>query len=223
MRVDCDLLIFDCDGVLVDSEQLAFEAFIQVLNEHGVRATPGMVEGCFGMKQADILGVIAARTGQEIPAGVAQDLWPATRRLFEKALKPMPGVTAFIETTAATKRCVASSSNPERIRLSLHLTGLTGYFGGAVFSSHQVANGKPAPDLFLFAAANMEADPSRCIVVEDSLYGVQGAVAAGMRVVGFVGGGHIQPGHDADLLRAGASSVEATWTDVARRIMIENS
>jgi beta-phosphoglucomutase-like phosphatase (HAD superfamily) len=99
------------------------------------------------------------------------------------------------------------------------LTGLTGYFGDAVYSSHQVANGKPAPDLFLFAAANMQAEPSRCIVIEDSLYGVQGAVAAGMRVIGFVGGGHIQPGHDAALLRAGASSVETTWADVAQRIL----
>lgn len=219
MLADWDLLIFDCDGVLVDSEQLAFEAFIQVLNEAGVRATPGMVEGCFGMKQADILRVVAERTGQEVPARVTEDLWPATRRLFEKALKPMPGVVAFIEAMQEVpKRCVASSSNPDRIRLSLRLTGLTDFFGDAVYSSHQVANGKPAPDLFFFAATNMQVEPARCLVIEDSLYGVQGAVAAGMRVIGFVGGGHIQPGHDAALLQAGASSVEATWADVAHRI-----
>jgi HAD superfamily hydrolase (TIGR01509 family) len=215
---DCDLLIFDCDGVLVDSEVLAVEAFVAVMNEAGVKATTAMVVRCFGMKQADILLQVSEATGQAIPEGVGERLWPVTRTYFEHALKPMPGIAAFLDAVPGKRRCVASSSNPERIRTSLGLTGLTEAFGAHVFSSHQVARGKPAPDLFLFAATTMGVDPARCLVVEDSTYGVQGAIAAGMTAFGFVGGSHIPVGHAEALSAAGATSVEKSWDDVLRRI-----
>lgn len=175
MLADCDLLIFDCDGVLVDSERLAVETFVQVMNDAGVKATTAMVERCYGMKQADILVTLSEQTGQDIPLSVAQDLWPATRSAFERSLRSMPGIAEFLNGIPPVKKCVASSSNPERIALSLGLSGLAGVFGDHVFSSHQVARGKPAPDLFLFAATSMGVDPARCSVIEDSIYGIQGA------------------------------------------------
>lgn len=219
MPTDYDLVIFDCDGVLVDSEVLAVEAFVQVMRDAGVAATTAMVERCFGMKQADILLSVSEQTGQDVPDGVATRLWPATRTLFERALKPMPGVAGFIDALADRRRCVASSSSPERIRFSLTLTGLADRFDGHLFSSHQVARGKPAPDLFLFAAAALGVDPRRCLVIEDSTYGVQGALAAGMTAVGFTGGSHIPPGHDAALARSGAAAVLASWDEIRTRFV----
>ena len=214
MLADCDLVIFDCDGVLVDSEPLAVQAFVEVLHEAGVaEAEPAMVERCFGMKQADILIAIAEQTGRNIPDSVAGALWPATRRHFEASLQPMPGIAAFLDALGNTRRCVASSSNPERIATSLALTGLAAGFGAHVFSSHQVARGKPAPDLFLFAAASVGVDPARCVVIEDSRFGVEGARAAGMTAYGFAGGGHILPGHDVVLREAGASRVFNSWQE----------
>lgn len=207
----CDLVIFDCDGVLVDSETLAVLAFVDVLREAGVPVTPAMVERHLGMKQADILVAMAEETGRDIPFDVVGRLWPATRLAFERSLRPMAGIEAFLAAMPAVKRCVASSSHPERIAVSLALTGLAEAFGPAVFSSHQVARGKPAPDLFLFAAASMGCEPARCLVIEDSVFGVQAARAAGMRAIGFTGGSHIGAGHAARLTAAGAERVASGW------------
>lgn len=214
MLAGCDLVIFDCDGVLVDSETLAVLAFVDVLREAGVPVTPGMVEPYLGRKQADILIAMSEETGQDIPLDVAEKLWPAIRLAFERSLRPMAGIAAFLAAMPAVKRCVASSSHPERIAVSLALTGLADAFGPAVFSSHQVARGKPAPDLFLFAAASMGGDPARCLVIEDSVYGVEAARAGGMRAIGFVGGSHIGSGHAERLAAAGAERIAAGWGDL---------
>ncbi len=213
-----DLVVFDCDGVLVDSEVLSVRAMCEVLTVAGVPATEAMIGSCFGMKQADILASIARSTGMTVPPEVADRIWPATRRWFERDLEAMPGVERFLERLGDGPCCVASSSSLERIRLSLKITGLDRFFGENVFSSQQVARGKPAPDLFLFAAAQMHTSPARAIVVEDSIYGVQGAKAAGMRVVGFLGGSHIEPGHSTMLLRSGAEATAESWDDVARHL-----
>lgn len=207
----CDLVIFDCDGVLVDSEGLAVDAFIGVLREAGVPVTPQMVERHFGMKQADILIAMSEETGRDIPFDAVDKIWPATRLAFERSLQPVPGIAAFLAAMPAVKRCVASSSHPERIAVSLALTGLAEAFGPAVFSSHQVARGKPAPDLFLFAAASMGCDPARCLVIEDSVYGVEAARAAGMRAIGFIGGSHVGSGQEERLTAAGAERVASGW------------
>lgn len=211
MLAGCDLVIFDCDGVLVDSETLAVLAFVDVLREAGVPVTPPMVERHIGLKQADILIAMAEETGQDVPLELAGKLWPATRLAFERSLQPMAGVAAFLAAMPAVKRCVASSSHPERIAVSLALAGLADAFGPAVFSAHQVARGKPAPDLFLFAAASMGCDPSRCLVIEDSVFGVEAARAGGMRAIGFAGGSHIGSGHAERLTAAGAERVAAGW------------
>lgn len=209
-----DLVIFDCDGVLVDSEVLAVGAMCEVLTAAGVPATAAMVARCFGLKQADILDRIARDTGTPIPTFVQDEVWPATRRWFERDLRPMPGIALFLERLGDHPRCVASSSRLERIRLSLAVTGLDHFFGGSVFSSQQVPRGKPAPDLFLFAADRMGLSAMRSAVIEDSVYGVQGARAAGMRAVGFVGGSHIPPDHGASLVSAGAETVAHTFEAV---------
>jgi HAD superfamily hydrolase (TIGR01509 family) len=214
-KSDLDLVIFDCDGVLVDSEVLSRRGFQIVLDEAGITVPDGVIETSIGLKQADIFARIAAAAGKEIGPEIMARLWPRTRELFEAELQPTRGLIAFLESLEGA-RCVASSSHPERIRLSLALAGLDRFFGGSVFSAYQVARGKPWPDLFLFAAASMGVAPDRCAVVEDSVPGVRAAVAAGMRVLGYVGGQHIGEGHDLALKEAGASLVAGSWTKVAR-------
>ena len=213
-----DLIVFDCDGVLVDSEVLSIGGVVAVLNEAGVPATYAMIARYFGMKQADIMLKVSEETGHDIPLDVSARIWPAIRDRFETELKPTPGLADFLRRHPDGPRCVASSSGPDRIRNSLQLTGLAPFFGEHIFSSSQVARGKPEPDLFLFAAASMGVEPSRCVVVEDSRFGVMGAVAAGMRAIGFTGGSHIEPHHAAALAEAGALYVERDWEAVEMRM-----
>ena len=213
-----DLIVFDCDGVLVDSEVLSIGGLVAVLNEAGVPATYAMIARYFGMKQADIMLKVSEETGHDIPMEVSARIWPAIRDRFETELKPTPGLADFLRRHPDVPRCVASSSGPDRIRDSLRLTGLAPFFGENIFSSSQVARGKPEPDLFLFAAATMGVEPSRCVVVEDSRFGVAGAIAAGMTAIGYAGGSHIEPHHAEALAEAGALSVERDWEGVELRL-----
>ena len=208
------LMIFDCDGVLVDSEPLAAIAYVRVYAKHGLAITPDIVAQCVGMKQADIFTRIEQLTGHAYPLEHADDVWAETRAVFTEQLQPVRGIADFLS-SLSVPRCVASSSSVERIMHSLTLTGLLPYFGEAIFSSSMVSRGKPAPDLFLFAAGKMGAGPAHCIVIEDSPFGVQGAVAAGMKVVGFTGGGHTSPQHGEQLLAAGADGIFDSWRAVA--------
>jgi HAD superfamily hydrolase (TIGR01509 family) len=189
-----------------------------VLDEAGIPATYEMIARYFGMKQADIILKVSEETGHDIPMDVSARIWPAIRDRFETELKPMPGLADFLRRHPDTPRCVASSSGPDRIRNSLRLTGLLPFFGENIFSSSQVARGKPEPDLFLFAAASMGVDPTRCVVIEDSRFGVMGALAAGMRAIGYTGGSHIEPHHGAALAEAGALYVEASWDVIEQRL-----
>ena len=213
-----DLIVFDCDGVLVDSEVLSIGGVVSVLNEAGVPATYAMIARYFGMKQADIMLKVSEETGHDVPLAVSARIWPAVRDRFERELKPMPGLADFLRRHPDVPRCVASSSGPDRIRASLKLTGLAPFFGENIFSASQVARGKPEPDLFLFAAAAMGTEPSRCVVIEDSRCGVMAAVAAGMRAIGYAGGSHIEPHHAEALAEAGALSVERDWEGVELRL-----
>ena len=213
-----DLIVFDCDGVLVDSEVLSIGGLVSVLNDGGIPATYPMIARYFGMKQADIMLKVSEETGHDIPLELSARIWPAVRDRFEAELKPTPGLADFLRRHPDVPRCVASSSGPDRIRNSLRLTGLSDFFGEHIFSSSQVARGKPEPDLFLFAAASMGVEPSRCVVIEDSRFGVAGARAAGMRAIGFTGGSHIEPHHAAALAEAGALYVERDWEAVEMRM-----
>ena len=212
---DPGLVIFDCDGVLVDSEPLAARGYSAVFGEFGLELPADLMEGAIGLKQEDIFARIEAAIGRQIPADVAERLWLRTREIFEAELESTAGLRDFLDRLTFPK-CVASSSHIERIHFSLRLTGLQRYFGEAVFSTQMVAHGKPAPDIFLYAAHRMGVDPARCVVIEDSEPGVRGASAAGMRTIGFLGGAHIRDGHGEMLREAGVDFLAASWTDVDR-------
>jgi len=208
------LVIFDCDGVLVDSEPLSGLAYQNIYHRHGINVGPEVFRPCIGMKQADILELLKSITGFALPPEDIDQLWPETRLLFEGRLQATDGLATFLDNLPA-KKCVASSSSLERIKFSLGVTGIIKYFPEAdIFSSSMVKRGKPAPDLFLYAAKTMDLEPQHCVVVEDSPYGVQGGIAAGMQVIGYTGGGHSEPSHEQRLRKAGAHFVCETWEQV---------
>ncbi|MFT3690922.1 HAD family hydrolase [Paenirhodobacter sp.] len=183
-------LIFDCDGVLVDSEPLSVAELGRTLREAGADIGDDEIFGrMIGRDIAQILRMVREEQGVD-----ATPLLPGYRdrlqRRFDAELRPVPGIAQAIGAMADLPRIVASSSGPERIAHSLRLTGLADLFGDRICSAVEVENGKPAPDLFLLAARRLGADPARCIVIEDSEAGVRAAKAAGMRVVGFLAGSH---------------------------------
>jgi HAD superfamily hydrolase (TIGR01509 family) len=185
MRERFDLVIFDNDGVLVDSEPTANRVLAGILTEYGVPTTvEGSMAQFLGRSMPQVRAIVEARIGRVLPgdleARYAAELYPS----FEKLLQPIPGVVAALEAIRLPV-CVASGGTHERIRLTLSCAGLWDRFGGHVFSVQDVARGKPAPDLFLRAASVMGADPRRCAVIEDSPAGITGANAAGMTTFGF--------------------------------------
>ena len=210
------LVIFDCDGVLVDSEPLSLACLTAGLVRIGVAIDLATVRARFtGMAMPSIMAQVAQDYGVTAPPDFVAAIKDETLALFDAELKAMRGVAAAVAAIGLPS-CVASSSDPVRLRHSLTLTGLLPLFGARVFSSAQVARGKPFPDLFLFAAARMGVAPEACLVIEDSVPGVTAARSAGMRVAGFTGGGHW--GHDpagADLVRAGAAPIFADFSDLA--------
>lgn len=201
------MVIFDCNGVLVDSEPLATQIVSQEFMRAGFRLTPDDVARYFtGRRPADMFNEVEAAAGRKLPAGFAATIASTTLRRFRTELQPTKHMAQALSWLRGQK-CVASSSSYDRIRLSLECTGLIRFFEPHLFSASEVKNGKPAPDLLLHAAAKMGVDPHHCIVVEDSVVGVAAGVAAGMTAVGFVGGSHVR-GRLADHLRAvGARAV----------------
>ena len=207
------LLIFDCDGVLVDSEALACEIDAQILTKIGLPYSAEDIARKFvGVSFKDMVARLEAEHGRTLPTDLGVQMDSALFAKFETDLRPVEGVREAI-LSLPYPRCVASSSTPDRIALSLRITGLSDLFDH-VFSATQVARGKPAPDLFLHAAERMGVAPQDCIVIEDSAAGVQGAVAAGMRVIGFVGGAHCGLEHAEKLRQAGAGNIVKQMTDL---------
>ncbi|AXG15183.1 HAD family hydrolase [Intrasporangium calvum] len=189
-------MIFDCDGVLVDSERLAIELDIASIRELGWDITEAEVlENFIGRAEHDIHAAIEDRIGRALTDEWHHRWGAEFQRVLAEELEPVPGVHAAVEAVAAMglASCVASSGSHAKMRRTLGRTGLWDHFAGRIFSASEVARGKPAPDLFLHAAARMGVPPSRCAVVEDSRFGVAGAKAAGMAAVGYAGG--ITPGH----------------------------
>jgi HAD superfamily hydrolase (TIGR01509 family) len=183
-----ELVIFDCDGVLVDSERIAVRVDAVVLERLGwVLTEEEIIDRFVGRSEAYMVGEIETAIGRPLPAGWDAEFAPLYRAALEAELTPVDGITEALDAIAAPT-CVASSSTHERLRFTLGLTGLLDRFDGRIFSATDVANGKPAPDLFLHAAATLGVEPARCAVVEDSRYGVEAARAAGMRAFGYAGG-----------------------------------
>ena len=210
------LVIFDCDGVLVDSEPLSLACLTAGLNRIGVAIDLATVRTRFtGTSMPSIMAHIARDYRIVAPEGFVEAVKAETLALFDAELRAMRGVAEAVA-ALGLPACVASSSDPVRLRHSLTLTGLLPLFGAHVFSSAQVQRGKPFPDLFLFAAERMGVRPEACLVIEDSVPGVTAARSAGMRVAGFTGGGHW--GHDpagADLVQAGAGRIFSDFSELA--------
>ncbi|MFF4774151.1 HAD family hydrolase [Microtetraspora fusca] len=183
-----DLVIFDCDGVLVDSEPIAVRTHSAVLTELGWPISEAEVTAMFvGRSTASINELVEERLGPELTREAETRFRRLHQEAVEAGLTPVDGIVEALD-AITLPTCVASSGSHDKMRHTLGRTGLYHRFDGRIFSATEVAMGKPAPDLFLFAAARMGVAPSRCVVVEDSRYGVQAARAAGMRAFGYAGG-----------------------------------
>jgi HAD superfamily hydrolase (TIGR01509 family) len=207
------LVIFDCDGVLVDTERLSVSVDTKVLAHLGLPMSHDeVVERFVGRTEDYWRAEIERELGREVAAGEFEAFDPWYREAFEAELQPIEHVVELLNALdgAGIATCVASSGTHERMRFTLGHTGLYDRFAGRIFSATEVAEGKPSPLLFLHAAERMGTRPSQCLVVEDSRFGVQAAVAAGIPVVGF--SGSVTP---AETLRAaGADHVVADLRDV---------
>ena len=188
MNENFDLVIFDCDGVLVDSEVLAVEVDKRILAELGWHlSTDEIVEKFLGTSSASFTKKVEAHLGYALPPDWDDQYEPWFNEAFESDLRSVEGIEAALD-NIPTLTCVASSGSHEKIRKTLGLTGLYPRFAGRIFSASEVEHGKPAPDLFLHAAERMGVPSERCVVIEDSSYGVRAARSAGMHVFGYAGG-----------------------------------
>jgi beta-phosphoglucomutase-like phosphatase (HAD superfamily) len=205
LNLAIDLVIFDCDGVLVDSEVISCRAHAEILTRHGYPITPEqMLERFLGVSDREARQTIETEICRKLPDDFEAQMKQAALRCYADDLPTIPHVGAAIAAIGLPK-CVASSVTPDKIRHGLTCAGLYDLLAPSIFSASQVERGKPAPDLFLFAAAQMRTAPARCIVIEDSIPGITGALAAGMTVLGFHGGSHCRPDYDETLRAAGAA------------------
>jgi HAD superfamily hydrolase (TIGR01509 family) len=214
------LLIFDCDGVLVDSEILSARVDCALLRELGVEIAPEELAHRFaGYTTARIFRAVGEEIGRTVPDELIRRAEVETDRRLGKEVAPVAGAAAMLDVLDGA-RCICSNSRPERLRLTLRKTGLWDRFRPYVFSAQELGEGrgKPAPDIFLHAAKAFATDPADAIVLEDSVAGVTGAVAAGMRVIGFTGASHSWPGHGEALMDAGAATVVRRLADVPATI-----
>jgi len=180
-----DLIILDCDGVLVDSETIANRLFSLMLGEIGLPMTSEeTLQQFMGCSMPAWVALIEQRLGRPIPPGFVPDFYARLDAAFRRDLRAVPGILSALD-RIGSPTCVASNGSLAKMRTSLGLTGLLPRFEGRLFSATEVTRGKPFPDLFLYAARRMGAIPARCAVIEDSLLGVQAGVAAGMHVFGY--------------------------------------
>ena len=188
-----DLIIFDCDGVLVDSEPLAMQVLVAAIAARGITVEPEDAYRDFlGRSLASISASLHDNHGEPLGPTALQSMRTDLYALYRQKLRASPGLPEVLG-QLDIPFCVASSSTPERLHLSLELTGLLPWFAPHIYSATMVQHGKPAPDLFLHAANAMQVAPLYCLVIEDSPAGVTAAQSAGMQVFGYVGGGHALP------------------------------
>lgn len=216
---DAGCIIFDFDGVVVDSEPSSLGTLRETLIAFGLRMSLDEVRAHFlGKSLKTIEGYLQEKRGGHASEGFADAWQDALFTSFRTNLQRMPGITALLGKLddARLPYCVASSSSFTRLGVALDATRMADRFAN-IFSAEQVRHGKPAPDLFLFAAKQMEVDPAHCLVIEDSPHGIRAATAAGMTSVGFVGGSHlhgIADVHKALLFEAGAAQVVDSYVDL---------
>jgi len=208
-------VIFDCDGVLVDSEWLASRVEAELLRDLGIELSVEQVHELFlGKTVGGVLDIIVARRGAPLPPEFTYNWAFATARAFMRELQPIQSVRSVIEQlrSAGHKLAVASQSPLERVRLSLEVTQLAPFFGDHLYVTTMVARPKPAPDIYLLAAARLGSAPADCLVIEDSPAGAAAAIAAGMRALGYA------PGESADAMRAQGVPVFRSMDELPARI-----
>jgi beta-phosphoglucomutase-like phosphatase (HAD superfamily) len=210
-----DLVIFDCDGVLVDSEIIANGVMAECLNETGVmlNVEQTMAFGV-GKSATAVAAAVKEEFGVTLPANFFEDMGARIIAAYPGKLRPMDGIPELL-TALKLKRCIASNSPIARVQQALTTTGLMPHFDPHIYSAAMVARSKPAPDLFLHAAEQQCIRPDRCLVIEDSLSGVVAARAAGIPIIGFVGGSHCRPGHADAMREAGCVEVFSRMGEVA--------
>lgn len=211
-----DLVIFDCDGVLVDSEIIALQIEADLLASAGCTITIEQLAIRFsGMNWREILGILEKERGLSLMDSLLDKTESILDARIPAEVKAIDGIRDALD-GIGHKRCVCSNTKMERLEAMLSKVGLKNCFAPNIFSAKDLGEGrsKPKPDIFLFGARQMGVEPSRTIVIEDSIHGVHAACAAGMRVIGFTGGSHSYPGHAANLLRAGAHAIAPRMRDL---------
>lgn len=214
--VSFDLVIFDCDGVLVDSEAIANRVWVELLTAHGLTFTSEQfLRRSVGSTLTDLYEGLRQDHGWDRPAAFDAELDARLAQAFED-VPALPGVRELLWSLRQLKLpvCVASNSRADRLHLKLAAAGLSEFFAGRVFHPGLVARGKPAPDLFLHAAGSLGARPAACLVIEDSVLGVRAGVSAGMTVWGYIGGTHVLPDLEQALRAAGVRRISSSMAEI---------
>lgn len=207
-------IIYDCDGTLIDSEHIAGSVCAEALTKLGFPTTMEAFNARFnGVPAAETWATIRGELPVDLPPGFNEAINAEIYRRFESELEAIPGVAEAIERIGG-KRAVASSTRLPVLQRNLEKTGLARFFDPHIYSASQVARGKPAPDVFLYAASQIGADPARTLVIEDSVAGVAAGIRAGMTVIGFHGASNGIQELDARLIAAGAVMVIASMADL---------
>jgi HAD superfamily hydrolase (TIGR01509 family) len=207
-------IIFDFDGVIADSEALANLVLAETVTGLGLPTSlDDSLNRYMGKRAAEVAAAVELGIGRPLPDNFSDTLATATLERFRTELKEVKGAQQFILRFAAIPCCIASSSSMQRLSFCLDILGLAHHFSGNVFSSELVARGKPHPDIFLYAAGQLNLAPATCLVIEDSVSGVHAGVAAGMTVLGLCAGSHLRGNHAARMHEAGAAHVSDTWAD----------
>jgi len=217
LRIVPELIIFDCDGVVADSETLANQLLAESISRMGRPTTmEDSIRLFMGKRWEDCKRAIVDWTGEPLPPSFEADHRALSHGRMRSEVSSVPGLEAFLEAHRSYPKCIASSSEHAWLNHCVDKFGLRPHFGVNLFSAVEVANGKPAPDIFLYAARRMGFPPEACLVLEDSPSGVTGAVAAGMTAMGFLGGSHVLVGHAERLRSAGAHHLARNFAEVTQ-------
>jgi len=213
------ILMFDCDGVILDSMVLHTEVEAEAYNGLGANVTQEELSRRFsGVSQEEVSRIIGKEAGINIPIGFEDIIEESKKSVFEQRLKAISGINQMLEDLKDIPRCIASGSGTGELKHMLNIVGLYDSFEPHIYSADMVDRGKPSPDLFLYAAKRTSYEPHECIVIEDGVSGVQAGIAAGMRVLGFTGGSHCGADHSNLLMKAGAELIFNDMNDLSNII-----
>lgn len=216
------ILIFDCDGVVLDSMVLHTEVEAEAFQSLGINISPSELSQRFsGVPQEEVSRILYAETGILIPPDIEILIEEHKEKIFSERLQPISGIEDTLHQLTAYPKCIASGTGLKSLYHMLRVTGIHEFFAPHIYSSEMVSRGKPFPDLFLHAAQQLNAAPQDCLVIEDGVAGVLAAKAAGMPVIGFTGGSHCDADHSTRLKNAGAEFIFSDMrnlVDIVRKI-----